>query len=235
MKNMSNLGSGKRNVTTGSSYGMCWGSAGGEIISAGLVNAISVNGIEEAYEALEQISMNKMPTLDYLECNACQGGCIGGPMVAENKFVAESNLKRRIAVMREHEPADREETMLASMVCKGFPLSQDYTIPIKPRPMMQLDDDIIEAMKKFEQMEDVLQSLPGLDCGACGAPSCQCLAEDIVQGRAHDMDCIYKLRGQVRKLAYGMIELSKQIPLTSGPEENLSGPDEKEVLPGAGK
>ena len=81
----------------------------------------------------------------------------------------------------------------------------------------------------------MLQALPGLDCGACGAPSCQCLAEDIVQGRAHEMDCIYKLRGQVRKLAYGMIELSKQIPLTSGLEDSLEQPDPKEVLPGAGK
>ena len=27
--------------------------------------------------------------------------------------------------------------------------------------MMQLDDDILEAMKKFEQMEEVLNSLPG--------------------------------------------------------------------------
>ena len=61
------------------------------------------------------------------------------------------------------------------------------------------------------------------------------LAEDIVQGRAHEMDCIYKLRGQVRKLAYGMIELSKQIPLTSGLEDSLEQPDPKEVLPGAGK
>lgn len=56
--------------------------------------------------------------------------------------------------------------------------------------MMQLDDDILEAMKKFEQMEEVLNSLPGLDCGACGAPNCQCLAEDIVQGKATEIDCI---------------------------------------------
>lgn len=87
--------------------------------------------------------------------------------------------------------------------------------------MMQLDDDILEAMKKFEHMEEVLRSLPGLDCGACGAPSCQCLAEDIVQGKANEIDCIFKLRSSVKRLAHGMLELAKQIPIASEPDEDL--------------
>lgn len=51
--------------------------------------------------------------------------------------------------------------------------------------------------------------MPGLDCGACGAPSCQCLAEDIVQGKANEIDCIFKLRSSVKRLAHGMLELAK--------------------------
>ena len=76
----------------------------------------------------------------------------------------------------------------------------------------------MEAMKKFERMEEVLQDLPGLDCGACGAPSCQCLAEDIVQGKAHITDCIFKLRSSVHKLAQGMLELARQVPISHEPE-----------------
>ena len=83
----------------------------------------------------------------------------------------------------------------------------------------ELDDDIMEAMKKFERMEEVLCSLPGLDCGACGAPSCQGLAEDIVQGKAHEIDCIFKLRASVHKLSQGMLELAKQIPIYHEPAE----------------
>ena len=70
--------------------------------------------------------MNKMPDVDYVECSACSGGCIGGPLTAENKFVAEKNLKLRLARMREHEPADRVEAMQQSMVCEGFPKSGAY-------------------------------------------------------------------------------------------------------------
>ena len=207
------------NVRTGSSYGLSWGAYGGEITSAGLSNALAVHGIDNVYEMLEQISMNKMPQLDYVECNACKGGCLGGLLAAENKYVAECNLRRRIAALRGKEPADRHEAMARTMVLEDFPKSAAYRKKLVARPMMQLDDDIMEAMKKFERMEEVLCSLPGLDCGACGAPSCQGLAEDIVQGKAHEIDCIFKLRASVHKLSQGMLELAKQIPIYHEPKD----------------
>ncbi len=210
-----------KKVTAGSSYGMAWGSYGGEIEATGIEKGLAVHGIRDVYEVLEQISLNKMRDVDYVECSACSGGCIGGPLTAENKFVAEKNLKLRLSAMRRKENSDRLGTMAKSMICKDFPQSALYVKKLIPRPMMQLDDDILEAMKKFEQMEEVLSSLPGLDCGACGAPSCQCLAEDIVQGKANEMDCIFKLRSSVKKLAQGMFELSKQIPIGSAVERDV--------------
>ena len=216
---LKNLGGDRElKVTTGSSYGMGWGAFGGEIAAAGLENALAVHGIENVYEILEQISMNKMPNLDYVECNACQGGCIGGLLAAENKFVAESNLRRRIQALRSSEPEDRLTALNKVRCLEDFPSSAPYLKKLVARPMMQLDDDIMEAMRKFERMEEVLCSLPGLDCGACGAPSCQGLAEDIVQGKAHEIDCIFKLRASVHKLAQGMLELAKQIPISHEPE-----------------
>ena len=216
LKNMG--GEHELNVRTGSSYGLGWGTYGGELASAGITNGLAVHGIDNVYEILEQVSMNKMPQLDYVECNACQGGCLGGLLAAENKFVSESNLRQRIRQLREQEPADRQETMARTMVLQDFPASAAYRKRLVPRPMMQLDDDIMEAMKKFERMEEVLCSLPGLDCGACGAPSCQGLAEDIVQGKAHEIDCIFKLRASVHKLSQGMLELAKQIPIYHEPQ-----------------
>ena len=129
---------------------MGWGACGGEAAAAGLENALVVDGIDNVYEVLEQVSMNKMPQLDYIECSACQGGCIGGMLAAENRFVALSNLQHRIRKMRENEPEDRLETMASHMQLEDFPKSADYRKKIVPRPMMQLDDDIMEAMKKFD-------------------------------------------------------------------------------------
>ena len=63
-----------------------------ELEAAGIENGLAVHGINDVYDVLEQISLNKMRDVDYVECSACSGGCIGGPLTAENKFVAEKNL-----------------------------------------------------------------------------------------------------------------------------------------------
>lgn len=138
-------------MTAGSSYGMSWGSYGGELEAAGIENGLAVHGINDVYDVLEQISLNKMRDVDYVECSACSGGCIGGPLTAENKFVAEKNLKLRLSIMRQNEPDDRLATMAQSMICEDFPKSASYVKKLIPRPMMQLDDDILEAMKSLKR------------------------------------------------------------------------------------
>lgn len=36
-----------------------------------------------------------------------------------------------------------------------------------------------------------MKVLPQIDCGACGTPSCQALAQDVVQGKAKLNQCIF--------------------------------------------
>jgi len=57
-----------------------------------------------------------------------------------------------------------------------------------------LDKDLSKALSKLEQVEITLKSLPGIDCGACGAPSCRAFAEDIVQGHGVRDECVVLLR-----------------------------------------
>ncbi|MCE5254587.1 MAG: hypothetical protein LLG45_10370 [Actinomycetia bacterium] len=40
-------------------------------------------------------------------------------------------------------------------------------------------------------MQALIRSLPGRDCGACGAPTCAALAEDVVMERAVIELCPY--------------------------------------------
>ena len=60
-----------------------------------------------------------------------------------------------------------------------------------------------------DQIEEIRQRLPGLDCGSCGSPTCQALAEDIVAGEAREMDCLFLLKERVRLMAKQMVELSE--------------------------
>jgi uncharacterized ferredoxin-like protein len=72
---------------------------------------------------------------------------------------------------------------------------------VEYRPVMKLDDDMLKAFEKMQMIDDINDGLPGLDCGACGAPSCRALAEDIVRGIAKETDCIFKLREKVSDIA----------------------------------
>ena len=54
--------------------------------------------------------------------------------------------------------------------------------------------------------------LPGIDCGACGAPDCLTLAEDIVQGKADISHCVFLLQDMVRR---GAVSKEKADKITS--------------------
>jgi Na+-translocating ferredoxin:NAD+ oxidoreductase RNF subunit RnfB len=48
-----------------------------------------------------------------------------------------------------------------------------------------------KAIQKLGRLQTIIRSLPGRDCGACGAPTCAALAEDIVMERAVIELCPY--------------------------------------------
>jgi ArsR family metal-binding transcriptional regulator len=57
--------------------------------------------------------------------------------------------------------------------------------------MYRLSDDRDQAMKMMKRSRRLMCWLPGTDCGLCGAPSCQSLAEDIVRRRADLSQCVF--------------------------------------------
>jgi Na+-translocating ferredoxin:NAD+ oxidoreductase RNF subunit RnfB len=95
------------------------------------------------------------------------------------------------------------------------------------KPVMKLDEDFVKAMEKMENLERINKELPGLDCGACGAPSCRSLAEDIVRGNANETDCVFKLREKVRSLATQMMELEGKMPPVLDKDTGVSGDEDK--------
>jgi Na+-translocating ferredoxin:NAD+ oxidoreductase RNF subunit RnfB len=46
-----------------------------------------------------------------------------------------------------------------------------------------LDENRMKALEKMKKINSILCQLPGIDCGACGAPNCHALAEDMVRGK----------------------------------------------------
>ena len=48
--------------------------------------------------------------------------------------------------------------------------------------VFRLDENRLTALNKLMVQEEVLKTLPMVDCGLCGAPSCTAFAEDLANG-----------------------------------------------------
>ena len=99
------------------------------------------------------------------------------------------------------------DTAVKASYLTKYPLQTNRKIT--PNSVMKLDEDIVEAMRKMDQLEQIVKSLPGYDCGSCGSPTCRTFAEDIVRGNANKMDCIHVLKDQLKIMAQKMVELAK--------------------------
>ncbi len=187
---------------TASICGVNWANSGGESAASGIENFLAVDGIQNVIKVLEEIENSKLGDLEFFEGLACPGGCVGGPLTFENPFVARSRIRALSKNIKQKQP---DSEYAQQYIDDGSVFFKEH---IKARPIMSIDDDMVAAMKKLEQIEQLTARLPGLDCGSCGSPSCRALAEDIVRGDAKEMDCVFKLRDKVSTLAEQMVELT---------------------------
>ena len=127
------------------------------------------------------MSDGKLEGVDFVEMNMCPAGCVGGVLNVENAFIARNKM-RQLADKMQTKPATLEEYGLTE---------EDFIWDKAPEPSTSfvLDSDIIEAMKKMMLVEEYVKKLPGIDCGACGAPTCRAFAEDVIKKTACPEDC----------------------------------------------
>lgn len=174
--------------------GVLWACTGGESAQLSRGRHIAVHGIANIIPILEEAVEERLEDVDFIEALSCLEGCLGGPLTVENPFVSKTNLQ---AVIEAAKPNDFDETCLVD-----DPDSLGWTREMPYIPVLKLDDDMDRALEMLQRIDALEADLPGLDCGACGAPSCRALAEDIVCGRAKETDCIFKLREKVSDLAH---------------------------------
>ena len=201
---------------TASFAGFSWARQGGEEEFMQDFVHVSVSGIHQALDVLADVEMGKFAGVDFLEVQACPGGCVGGPLTVVNATLAKTQLEGVLSRSRIRErPQEEDLHRIQRRYRKGL---YHLTREIQPRPAMQLDEDLTQAARKMTVMERVGASLPGLDCGSCGSPSCAALAEDIAQGLATESDCIFKLKEGIQELAEELLVLIKQVPSSMPPE-----------------
>lgn len=167
-----------------SGLGLGWSLSGGETRGLKKHRTIAVSGVRDTIRVLDQVEGGQLKDVDYLECMVCPDGCVGGPLAVENRFVAKSRIMRLISMASETIGVKRAD--FGPLVRENF-LSFQHAV--KPSDVPSLDPDPAQAIRKAARRDEILKRLPGKDCGACGAPDCLTLAEDIVQGLADLTDC----------------------------------------------
>ena len=177
--------------------GIGWAASGGE--SAGLLREkyLAADGIENCIRVLEELEDERIHGLDFIELNACSGGCVGGVACVENAYVARARLQH----LRKYLPISRNHLI------HNIPYCMQWNEDLEFSPVMKLSDDISEAMAMMIEIDDICKELPGMDCGSCGAPSCRALAEDVVKGEAKKSDCIFILRDEIQRMAATLAEM----------------------------
>ncbi len=173
--------------------GVSWASSGGE--GSALLNDkyLAADGIENVIDVLDKIENGDFPCLEFIELNACPGGCVGGVMTVENPYIARvklQNLRRYLPVTQNRPPKEEID----------IPDDCAVTEKLVYNPVT-LDDDRARAMALMAQIETIRKTLPGLDCGSCGSPTCRAFAQDVIAGEASYDNCIVKMRQIVQNLS----------------------------------
>ncbi len=149
----------------------------------------AVDGIRNVLDFLEKLEDEAVDAPGLVEMRICDQGCVGGVLATNNRFVARKRLEHRAQDLQ-HREKTRYGRYEDPEFCKW--IDEQMEIPeIKPRSIYKLDDDFSAAFKMAERMRKIEKALPGVNCSACGAPSCAALAEDIVRGDARMDTCIF--------------------------------------------
>ncbi len=167
-----------------SGIGMGWSLSGGETRGLKKHRAVAVSGVRDTMRVLDQVEAGLLQDVDLLECTVCPDGCVGGPLEVENRFLAKSRILQLVAAAGERSVVDPKD--VSRLYHKNF-LSFDH--PVMPVESHPLDANPAQAIRKAKRREELFGELPRKDCGACGAPDCRTLADDIVRGQAGLADC----------------------------------------------
>jgi len=171
--------------------GIGWGSSGGEAGALLVDNYLAADGIDNVIRVLDDLEDQKFEQLEFIELNACSGGCVGGVLTVENPYAAKVKLKR----LRKYLPVS------CTHYDENINGDTYWTEDVLYEPVFKIGSNMHDSIMKMARVEELCDRFPGLDCGSCGAPTCKALAEDIVRGVAKEEDCIHILKDYIHKLS----------------------------------
>ena len=176
-----------KNLTESGRIGIGWARSGGEATAIFNENYLAADGIDNCIKVLDQVENGNIPPLDFIELNACTGGCVGGVLTIQNPFIA----KARLQTLRRYLPVS--QNILSKEEMSYIPELYFFDQMPEYQPISRLSDNIARSMRMMADIQSFKNSLPGIDCGSCGAPNCRAFAEDVIKNLSSPEDCPIKM------------------------------------------
>lgn len=148
-------------------------------------DCIAIDGVENCISALEELRAGRLDNA-FIEMSACEGGCIGGPIIREHQ---SRRVSGAIRIAHYAGPSDFQAEAAGDL---HRPIQQAGL-----RRVMPGGDAIQTVLNKMGKTTPDKE----LNCGACGYPTCRDKAIAVCQGKAEIEMCLPFLKEKAESFA----------------------------------
>ena len=188
-----------------SGLGLGWPIVGGQVACLKAEEQLAVAGQADVMRVFDDIENGKLKDIQYIECHSCPTACVGGTLTVENPYIARGRVLRMVEQYGSEPSQDRQR--IRDLYTADY-FSLDGTIT--PTPVQPLDDDIARAIHKMHRRNQIYETLPRIDCGACGAPTCMTFAADVVRGDASADQCVFLAMKSFESISKNLHEVAEK-------------------------
>ena len=154
----------------------------------------AIDGIQNVTDFLDKLENDEVEGVEFLELRACDQSCPGGILACDNRFLICERVFNRARKIADRERKGEQTKARDMDAYKDYLIENSFAEPAQPRSMLTLDKDLAKAYQKLERINKLKMYLPQVDCGMCGAPTCEAFATDVVCKQVGLTRCVFYQR-----------------------------------------
>ncbi len=152
---------------------------------------MQITGIDNIKRELKNIREEALDRPVFIECLACEGGCVNGPCTSSKK----SGLEKRVEILKESD--------FSGLAGKRSPLV-DIRLDYAPEAIVQPKHDetdikrVLASIGKYSIEDEI-------NCGGCGYNTCRNFAKALLDGKAEPEMCVSHMKQQAQRKANALL------------------------------
>lgn len=152
---------------------------------------MQITGIENIKRELKNIREEALDRPIFIECLACEGGCVNGPCTSSKK----SGLEKRVEILKESD--------FSGLAGKRSP-SVDIRLDYASEAIVQPEHDetdikrVLASIGKYSIEDEI-------NCGGCGYNTCRNFAKALLDGKAEPEMCVSHMKQQAQRKANALL------------------------------